>query len=149
MNMRYLILTLYLTLICFSAHAETRSLVLVSNSEANISEMSHKDLKKVYLGLATDNNNQIILPIRNHTDELVHEIFLQNILRMSSRTYERLLNKRTLHSGAVRPKSFNNSQEIIRSLLENESSVSYMWKSQAELIPELKIIQVIWTGDTD
>jgi len=149
MKKKCVILMLYCLLMSSSILAADKSVVLVANHQTNIEKLTPNDLKKVYLGLARKNGEVKIIPIRNHSDNVLHEVFLQHVIRMSSRYYERILTKMTLDSGVTRPKSFKSHNQLTKEIESNNNNITYMWSTQVENHPNLKVIQVIWRGESN
>jgi len=143
---------LFLLLLCalyFStfAIAETeKRLVLVTSVNSNISQLSTKELKRIYIGLSLKQNNQKIKPIRNHSDSFAHEVFLQNVIIMSSRIYERQLTTRALRKGSKRPDSESSHAKLVAHLNRETNSISYMWEHKALSDDSIRVIQPLWAA---
>ncbi|MDX1811207.1 MAG: hypothetical protein R3240_04620 [Gammaproteobacteria bacterium] len=149
--MRRYILILFLILFTSytaSALADSRKLVLVTAKNNDIPALNAKELKKVYLGLIVKKQGNVLTPILNHTESLMDEVFLQNVIFMSSRNYERQLNSRTFRSGK-RIHAHSSLKEIIDSLQKNNNSITYLWESDAKKYSNIKIIQNLWAGSVD
>lgn len=139
---RYLLYFLFIFTISFSTLAESgQKLVIVTGSQSDITSLTPKELRRVFLGLNVTNNNSAVVPIRNHSDDMLHEVFLQKIMFMSSRTYERQLNLRVVRKGLAKPKQFSTQAEIISALTNTNNSISYMWEKDAKNFSDLRIIR--------
>lgn len=148
--MRNIILILFLMSIALGINAgETRTMVLVTGVENDFAPLSIKELKRIYLGLPVTRNGEEITPIRNHSDIYLHEVFLQHIMFMSSRNYERQLNSRTLRSGKKRIGEFSSAQDLINGIHMSKNGVSYIWEDEAIKLPDVIILQRLWTGNAE
>ena len=139
---RYILYFFLIFTTSFSTLAESgQKLVIVTGSQSNITSLTPKELRRVFLGLNVTNNNSAVIPIRNHSDEMLHEVFLQKIMFMSSRTYERQLNLRIVRKGLERPKQFSKQSEIISVLTNTNNSITYMWEQDAKNFSDLRVIR--------
>lgn len=139
---RYILYFLLIFTTSFSTLAESgQKLVIVTGSQSDITSLTPKELRRVFLGLNVTNNNSAVIPIRNHSDEMLHEVFLQKIMFMSSRTYERQLNLRIVRKGLERPKQFSKQSEIISVLTNTNNSITYMWEQDAKNFSDLRVIR--------
>ena len=136
----FLLLIILITL-SLSTIADDHTFVMVTSVETETTSLSSKELRRLYLGLTVTKNDNHIIPIRNHSDDTLHEVFLQKIMFMSSRTYERQLNLRTIKRGLKPPMKFESQQAIVETLINNKNSVAYMWEDQASRNPQLQIIK--------
>ena len=145
--MRNILTTILLTCCLASATlAANEKLVLVTGKNSNIEKISNKQLKRAYIGLTLKQNNNLIKPIRNHSDNFAHEVFLQNVIVMSSRIYERQLTTRALRKGSKRPVSKSTQKKLVSHLNNTENSISYMWEREALKSKSVKIIQSLWSA---
>jgi hypothetical protein len=131
--------------IASSGHAAD-DLVIVARADSPIESLSNLDLKKIYLGIAVRIDGETIRGVRNVSDELLDRIFLQNIVAMSERTYQRRLLSFTLRYGRPRPPEISSLEELLERLSANPYAVSYMWKADAEARKEIRILRTIWRG---
>ena len=115
-------------------------LVIVTSNKSKVTSLNRKELRRVYLGLAVVKNELKVRPIRNLSNEDLHEVFLQKVMFMSSRTYERQLNMRTIRKGLKPPAEYMTSNNVMKALLGNEESIAYMWKSEADSNPNIRIL---------
>jgi len=122
------------------------SLVIVVRADSPIESLSNLDLKKIYLGIAVRIDDETIRGVRNVSDDLLDRIFLQNIVAMSERAYERRLLSFTLRYGRPRPAVISDPEEILERLSADPYAVSYMWKADADARKEIRILRTIWRG---
>jgi len=125
------------------SHADD-AVVLVTDKDSTIESISSLDIRKAYFGISVTNNGNIIRALRRRDDERLNQIFLQSVIAMSQRSYERRLLSLVLKFGTPRPEEADDRNELLELLARNPSSVAYMWKSEADANPNVKIIRVLW-----
>ncbi len=135
-----------LTFAMTQAHAvvEASQLVLVVGEEATTQPFTPAQLRKLFLGLAKKHEGNAIHPLRNMSDEKLYNVFLQKVVFMSARNYERHLLSRVINMGGQRPFSYMSQTELLRSLRSDPYSVSYMWENTVRETPGVKILQKLW-----
>jgi hypothetical protein len=126
-----------------------RRLLLVSSIESTTPSLSHKEVRKLYLGVPIVKNGIRLKPLRNASDKLMTEVFLQKIIFMSKRNYERQLVSRVFRLGGERPPAYSNIQELIHELQQSPQAVTYMWADQLALADNVKSIGILWQGTVE
>ena len=129
---------------CWTAVRGAEQVVLVVGENSPIENLSSLECRKAYFGIVVRYDNQIIRPFRNSSDSQLSQIFLQSVVAMSERSYERRLFSLTLKSGRPRPKEFTDQDDLVRALREYPHSISYMWRSDAERSIGIKVIKLLW-----
>lgn len=132
-----------------TAHAAEQRIVLVSAAKTVVAPLTPPELRRLYLGISVVQNGQTLTPLRNGTDPLLYEIFLQKVIFLSARNYEHQLLSQVFRQGGQRPPLYRNTDELIAALKAESGAVTYMWASTAETLPGLRIIGDIWQGSTD
>ena len=137
---------LILTALTFVAQTSLAdvAVVLVTHKDSPIESISSLDIRKVYLGISVTIDGNTIRALRRRDDERLNQIFLQSVIAMSERSYERRLVSLMLKFGTPRPKVVDDSDELFESLVSIPSSIAYMWKSDAEVDSRVRIIGVLW-----
>ena len=126
------------------ASAEDAAVVLVTGKDSPIENISSLEMRKIYFGISVSVEGRTIRALRRRDDERLNQIFLQSVIAMSQRSYERRLLSLALRFGTPRPVEIKSRDELLRLLAENPSTIAYMWKSNAEADPRVKIIRVLW-----
>ncbi len=129
---------------CWTAVSGAEGVVLVTGENSPIENLSSLELRKAYFGIVVRYDNQIIRPFRNSSDSQLNRIFLQSVVAMSERSYERRLFSLTLKSGRPRPEEFTDQDVLVRALRDHPHSISYMWRSDAERSTGIKVIKLLW-----
>lgn len=125
-----------------SLHANTaeQSLVLVANAHSVIQQLSPGEARKLYLGMPMIVGRQRIHPLRNNTDPMVQEMFMQRVMFMSTPAYERQLLSRVFRMGGTRPLAFTEPRELLNALESDPGAVTYLPRDLAATMPGLKIV---------
>jgi hypothetical protein len=118
--------------------------VLVTSSTSPIQEIDSLELRKLFLGFNVTRNGKFVKGLRNTEDDDLNSIFLQSVVAMSEKSYERRNTSLTLRKGIPRPIEYDKSEDLLIALSKNPYSVSYMWKESAVNNPDLKILRVLW-----
>jgi hypothetical protein len=126
------------------ASAEDAVVVLVTGDNSPIESISSLDMRKIYFGISVSIDGSTVRALRRSDDERLNQIFLQSVIAMSQRSYERRLLSLTLKFGTPRPVMVKDRDELLRLLAENPSTIAYMWKDTAEADPRVRIIRVLW-----
>lgn len=135
-----------LTLASHSAFAAERSLVLVYSEQATVPALTEQEVRKLFLGEALFKDAQRVEALRNRSDPLLYEVFLQKIVFMSARNYERQLLSRVFRLGGQRPSAYEDLDELIAALKSNPAAVTFMWKEDAKTTPGIKVGTQLWQG---
>ncbi len=126
-----------------AAMAES-AVVLVTSRDSPITEMSSLDIRKAYMGISVIVNERSVHAVRRRDDDRLNKIFLQSVIAMSQRSYERRLLSLVLKFGTPRPAEARNREELAELLQRDLASITYMWKSDAEADPSVRIIGILW-----
>ncbi|MEE8321265.1 MAG: hypothetical protein V3R68_05430 [Gammaproteobacteria bacterium] len=145
---------IYLLCLCVAsingtAQTTQRRLLLVCSMESTTPSLSHKEVRKLFLGAPVLKNNVRLRPLRNASDPLLTEVFLQKIIFMSKRNYERQLVSRVFRLGGERPPVYTNIPELIDELRQSPQALTYMWADQLALADNVKSIGVLWEGTVE
>jgi len=134
-----LFMSLLLSLPVFS-----KELVLVSSITVNYQPLSLFEVRKIFLGYPIKRENTPLIAIRNKSDEESYQIFLQKVIHLSARNYERRLMSKTFRTGTPTVLAVDSLLALKYKLLNNEFNVSVMWLEDVELDSKLKVLQTLW-----
>lgn len=121
-----------------------RAVVLVTGIDSQIEALSSLEIRKAYLGYTVANGDQSLHPLRIGGEYQLNQIFLQAAVGMSEKSYERRLLFMVLKYGEPRPPVYADMNAILDALQANPFAITYMWKSDAEKNPGVRIIKVLW-----
>ena len=120
------------------------AVVLVTVSDGPITDISSLDIRKAYLGISVTIAGSTVRPLRQQDDDRLNLIFLQSVVAMSQKSYERRLLSMMLKFGTPRPSEVDDLEDLIETLVRNPNAIGYMWKSDAESDSRIKTIKVLW-----
>lgn len=126
-----------------SAFAQTKRLVLVTGNQSTIPELTLNQVRRIYLGHAL--RGTAITPLSNQSDDLLFEVFLQKVIFLSERDYEKRLITRTFQTGDRRPSIHLKERDLLQSLERQSGSVTFMWEETASRHPQLRVVKVLWS----
>lgn len=137
---------LILVLIMLSAESSwaEATVVLVTGKGSPIEHISSLDIRKAYLGILVKIDEKTVHPVRRRDDKHLNQIFLQSVIAMSQRSYERRLLSLLLRLGTPRPVMVNDNDALVQMLTSRPIAIGYMWKSDAEADDRVRIIKVLW-----
>jgi len=133
-------------LLPLSVQAE-QTMVLVTDAACPIQEIDTLDIRKAYLGVVVTRNGRIIRPLRLNNDALLKQVFLQSVVAMSEKSYERRLLSLALKYGTPRPVEYDSVGKLVRAVKERSCSIAYLWKKDADLHERIKVLRLLWQGD--
>lgn len=136
-------LVLVLLAVAGPARAQER-LVLVVGAKSPVSALSLSDVHKLFVGLTVVANDQRLQPLRNDSDDLMRRVFFQSIVSMSEAVYDRRMLALTLQQGRTAPPVARSAAEVIQTLEARPDVVSFLWASDAERDPRVRILRDLW-----
>ena len=132
-----------LTMLMSTSRADD-AVVLVTGVESPVSDISSLDMRKAYLGISVAVEGNTLRPFRRRQDERLNLIFLQSVIAMSQKSYERRLLSMMLRFGTPRPVEVDSHEELVERLVRNRYGIGYMWKADADADARVKVIRVLW-----
>ncbi len=127
--------------------AAKQDLVLVAAYSAVVPKMSPDVVRRLYIGVPVEVTGHFIEPLINASDNLVLEIFMQQVLFMSSEAYFRQNSSRLSRKGDSLAQTYSAMPALIAALRDNPYAVTYMLRSTATMFPDLKIIAELWRSE--
>ena len=128
------------------AAPESAHVVLVTAHPEAIAPLPPAEVRRLFLGVTQPRDGVVLMPVHNVSDSLLHEVFLQKVVHMSARNYERVVTAQVFRAGGQRPLRYDNDTALIEALQRNRGAVTYMWAHDARRIPGIQVVQVLWRG---
>ena len=122
------------------SYSEELKLVLVATSDSPLNALEIQQARRIYLGGTLKVDDHQLQAIINFSDTELEQAFLQRVLFMSKELYQRRLTKLQFRSGSPVPPQINRSEDVLALLAEEKYRVSFVWESQAETEPSLKVL---------
>lgn len=145
--MRFRVLPAFLiaVLVLFAQASQAEDeVVLVVAKDSTLGVMPTLVLRKVYMGMKVQVDGIDLKGHMRRDDGRLEDIFLQSVLAMSRRSFERRALLSAIKYGAPRPESVNGASALAETLLASPGSVGYMWREEAEADSRVRIVQVLW-----
>jgi hypothetical protein len=121
------------------------SLVLIAHKDSDLQNLGSVDIRKLYLGFIVRNEEeQPIRAVANGSDAHLWNVFLQGVMGMSDRSYERRLLTLTLQSGRVRPRVITDLTQLLQTIETEPNAVAFVWQRDLEGHDNLKVLRVLW-----
>ena len=117
--------------------------VLIANVNNPVSELNTLEVQKLFLGLTVYAGGNAQHPIRNESDELLRQIFYQNVISMSESNYQRRLLALTLQQGRTAPPVYRNSKQLVSAVAADSTAISFAWAAEVANDPRIKILRVL------
>ena len=133
-------------LVAAQPYAAELNLVLVAAKRSSISQMSPEEVRRLYLGIPVVSGGQPVKPLINATDSLLREIFMQQVLFMSTDAYQRQILSRTYRTGATPFPVYTDMPKLIEALRADTNAVTYMLRATAIASPGVKVVVELWHG---
>ncbi len=139
------ILIVFLATTRVIATDRVKTLVIVSNTDVPIKKLSIGDIRKLYLGYPIKLDGQEIHPIINRSDPLLYVVFLQKIVFLSARSYQRRLKTEMFRSGKREIPEIDDKHELQKRIKEIKNTISFMWLETMQN-KTLDNTRKIWSG---
>ena len=144
---RWLLLALLLAaFISPAGFAMECPLLVVTAASSPVEHLTRRELRRLYLGVPYQTRNGQLKPVRNESDPMLREVFLQKIMFMSRNSYQRALATRMVQLREAGPAEYTNTGELVRALLTKPGLVSYIWESEQPEDGGLKILLEVPCG---
>jgi hypothetical protein len=124
----------------------TRTLVLVCQKESRLSPLTAEDARKAFLGAPVLVSGRRLEAIRNRSDALLDEVFLQKVVFLSGPAYERQVLSRVFRLGGQKPVVYDALPDLLTALRGSPDRVTYMWSDSLLEHPDLRTLATLWTG---
>lgn len=124
-------------------------LVLVTDAASEMPAIGSTEVRKLFLGKPLVKDGLRIQALRNETNDLLREVFLQKVMFMSARDYERQLLSNVFREGGERPAAYDQPAPLVEALRAKPGAVTYMWEDAARATPNVKIVSELWQGSLE
>jgi hypothetical protein len=126
------------------AAASADSVVLVTGEGCPVDNISALDVRKAYLGVTVRADGSRLTPILMRGDAKLEGIFYQSVVAMSKKSYERRRLSLALKYGTPRLDEFHELSDVSVALQNEACAITYMWERDAESLPGVKTIRLLW-----
>ncbi len=130
-----------------SGPVAARELVLVAKKNFPEAKFNKTELRRLFLGFSIYKDGEVVSALRNKSSEEMDRVFMQHVMFMSRKSYERRLLSLKFKKGNRDIKSLDTTDEIFASLTQSQYSVSYVWRDELTGRDDYQVIQTLWKGD--
>lgn len=127
------------------ASAASSDLVFIAAKSFPADALAIEDIQNIYLGKKRVVGGSIVVAIDQSEAEHIKLDFLKCVLHLSHAEYRAQLMKRRFQEGAVTPKFEPTSAAVLRQVVETEGAVGYVYQSEIESNPDIKVLAVVPT----
>ncbi len=121
-----------------------QTMVLIVGHDSPIVHLDVIDVRKLFLGLTVMSSGRQLRALDNRSDAKLREAFLQNVIAMPERAYERRLLSITLQQGAHRPEAFEATAALLNAVATDPSAVSIAWAADVATDRRIRVLRVLW-----
>lgn len=140
---RFIFIFVLLALALPAASGEAK-VALITASGSNIDAISVRDIRRIYLGLKSTDNESVRKPVLNLQSEELYDEFLKNIMRMTAGSYKRKLVKAIFRQGREEILEISSLKELNDHLLKNKGDVSFVEITAIENMENIEVVQILW-----
>ena len=140
---RFVFIFVLLALALPAASGEAK-VALITASGSNIDAISVRDIRRLYLGLKSTDNESVRKPVLNLQSEELYDEFLKNIMRMTAGSYKRKLVKAIFRQGREEILEISSLKELNDHLLKNKGDVSFVEITAIENMENIEVVQILW-----
>ncbi|MCL4316123.1 MAG: hypothetical protein M1527_04585 [Gammaproteobacteria bacterium] len=123
--------------------------VTVTGAETKAASLTQQEVRRLFLGETLIKDGEQLIPLLNTGDPMLYEVFLQKVIFLSARNYERQVLSRVFRMGGRRPAAYTDSAKLLEALRSEPGRVSYMWDDMAKSSPGIKTVGTLWQSPAD
>ena len=120
--------------------------VLIVGAACPVSTLDVVDVRRLFLGIPVTRDGATLTAIRNESDPVLQQVFLQSIVSMSPGAYQRRLLALSLEQGRRPPLAFTDLHRLLTSLANDPTIVSYAWESSVARNPRIRVLRLLWAA---
>lgn len=122
----------------------TLVMVTVTGAQSKTASLTQQEMRRLFLGETLIKDGEHLVPLLNTGDPLLYEVFLQNVIHLSARRYERQVLARVFRMSGRRPAAYDDTAKLLEALRSEPGRISYMWDDMAKSSPGVKTIGMLW-----
>ena len=114
-------------------------------ADSPVTDLDSVSVRKLFLGLPVLVNGTPLHPVRNRSDQLLDEVFLQQIVAMSQSSYDRQILIAVNRQGSLRPAELTNLARVLDALFADPNAVSFVWQRDVARNSRIRVVRVLWS----
>ncbi len=143
-----LVFSVFLLTGASSVNSEDLRLFLVTKNENTPPALSKNELRSLFLGIPVYRNNNKLEPLINKSDERCYQTFLQSVLGMSNKRYERVQASMLDQAEMTVPPVYTDLDKLMFDLKKKNSAISFVFLEKELADDSLNVVQEIWISGT-
>lgn len=120
-----------------------KGVVVIVNSDGPLTAVTPEVVRDIYLGEVRITDGITLEPV-NYREGPVKDVFLSEVVKLSSREYKLLWVKLVFREGLRVPGTFGSSYDVIEHVVENKGGVGYVPSSELERLGEVEGVTILW-----
>ncbi len=146
-TIRFTVLVLLLVSNFTSAFAAERRLLLITNAKYKPLSLTNTELRRLFLGIPVFRKGNRLIPFVNKSEDLCYQVFLQSIIGMSEKRYERTLVSGFYRQGVSSPNIYQDQTKLLSELKKEELGISFLFDTEGIEEKQFNVVQEIWISD--
>jgi hypothetical protein len=142
--MRELAILLVLIARVVPAIASDRAVVLVVSVASPVERLDSIEVRKLFLDFPVIVGNRSLHPVNNFSDPELRDAFLQTVIAMTQRAYDRRILSQVNNQGRPLPLELESLDTVLRTLEADPLAVSFAWLKDVVGNPRLRVVRVLW-----
>jgi len=130
------------------AYAEEKHMLLAKTGD-KIMPLNRGELRRLFLGMPVYRKGKQLKPLINKHDGRCYQIFLQSVLGMSQKTYERTVSSNGQRQGYHAPVIYSDLNKLVTEMNNNSQAISIIYEHSELRNMPFTIVQEIWTSDVN
>jgi len=120
------------------------TVVLIVSADSRVEQLDSLEVRKLFLGMTVTHNGDRLRPLLNEGDSRLKDVFLQNIVSMTSTTYDRRTLRLALQGGRSLPIIYTDAAMLINAVAADPTAVSFAWTKDVQHDKRIRILRVLW-----
>jgi hypothetical protein len=130
-----------------SVFSEELRLLLITRAEYKPLPLDRNELRRLFLGMPVYRNGEKLIPLINKSEELCYQVFLQSVVGLSQKRYERSLISGLYRQGVVAPVVYEDKKNLLKDLSKKDRTISVMFDQGEGKEKAFNVVQEIWISD--
>ena len=142
------VMLIILQMSCISSvFAEELRLLLITRAEYKPLPLDKNELRRLFLGMPVYRNGKKLIPLINKSEKLCYQVFLQSVVGLSQKRYERSLVSGLYRQGVIAPVVYEDKKDLLKDLSKKDGTISVMFDQGEGKEKEFNVVQEIWISD--
>lgn len=127
-----------------ASSARPERLVLIVSANSKVEQLDSLEVRKLFLGMTVAHDGVQLRPLLNESDQMVKDVFLQNVVAMTDTAYDRRILRLALQRGSLLPTVYTDTSKLLNDVAADPTAVSYAWYRNVAQDKRIKVLRVLW-----